>query len=157
MAKLILPPLRERKEDIPLLLEHFINKFNRLKGKGIEGLQPDALAMLMSYNYPGNIRELENIIEFASVVCKSSLIGIENLPDYLLKGSAFDEDHHAHSPEQKNISIKGLERDFIYNALARNNWNRKLTAAGLGMHPATLWRKIKGLKIKLPEKDGRNR
>lgn len=155
VAKLVLPPLRDRKEDIPLLSEHFINKFNRLKGKGIEGIKPEAFALLMSYNYPGNIRELENIIEFATVVCKDSTIGPESLPDYLLKGISHD-DHHAHSSKQKG-SIKGLERDFIYNALARNNWNRKQTAAGLGMHPATLWRKIKTLKIKLPEQDGRNK
>ena len=156
VAKLILPPLRERKEDIPILSEHFINKFNRLKGKGIEGLQPEAMALLMSYNYPGNIRELENIIEFATVVCKNSMIGTDNLPDYLVKAMS-DDGCLTLSPKQKKITIKGLERDFIYNALAKNNWNRKLTAAGLGMHPATLWRKIKTLKIKLPEQDGRYR
>ncbi|MBN1627951.1 MAG: sigma 54-interacting transcriptional regulator [Deltaproteobacteria bacterium] len=157
VAKLILPPLRDRKEDIPLLTEHFLNKFNRLKGKGIKGLQPDVPALLMSYNYPGNIRELENIIEFASVVCKGSMISHENLPDYLLKGLAHDEHHYDQFPEKKNSSMKGLERDFIYNSLAQNNWNRKLTAAGLGIHPSTLWRKIKTLKIKLPEQDGRYR
>lgn len=156
VAKLILPPLRDRKEDIPLLSEHFINKFNLLKGKGIEGLQPEALALLMSYNYPGNIRELENIIEFATVVCKDSMIGTECLPDYLLKGMS-DDDRHIHSPKQKKSSIKSLERDFIYNALAQNNWNRKNTAAKLGIHPATLWRKIRSLNIKLPDQDGRNR
>lgn len=155
VAKLILPPLRDRKEDIPLLSEHFINKFNLLKGKGIEGLKPEALAMLMSYNYPGNIRELENIIEFSTVVCKDSMIGPENLPEYLLKGTSDNE--HALSPKQEKGSIKEIERDFIYNALAQNNWNRKLTSAALGMHPATLWRKIKALNIKLPEQDGRNK
>ena len=156
VARLHLPPLRDHKEDIPLLSEHFINKFNRLKIKGIQGLQPEALALLMSYNYPGNIRELENIIEYATVVCKNNMIGVENLPDYLIKG-LLDDDHQSLSSKQKNGSIKGLEKEFIYNALAQNNWNRKLTAASLDMHPATLWRKIKALKIKLPEQDGRHK
>jgi len=156
VAKLVLPPLRNRKEDIPLLLEHFMNKFNLLKGKGIEGFQPEALALLMSCNYPGNIRELENIIEFAVVVCKNSLIGIEHLPDYLINVSDVEEFGGA-MPKQKKGSIKRLEKDFIYNALAQNNWNRQVTASRLGMHPATLWRKIKALNIKLPEQDGRHK
>jgi transcriptional regulator with PAS, ATPase and Fis domain len=156
VAKLTLPPLRVRKEDIPLLSEHFIHKFNRLQGKGIEGFQPEALALLMSYNYPGNIRELENIIEYSIVVCKNSLIGVEHLPDYMVR-LLDNEEHEAHLSKQKKSSIKRLEKDFIYNALAQNNWNRKLTASRLGMHPATLWRKIKSLHIKLPSQDGRNK
>ncbi len=154
VAKLTLPPLRDRREDIPLLSEHFIHKFNRLKGKGIEGLQPEALVLLMSYNYPGNIRELENIIEYSAVVCKNSLIGIEHLPDYMVR-VLDNEDHETHFPKQKKGAIKRLEKDFIYNTLVQNNWNRKLTASRLGMHPATLWRKIKSLNIRLPEQDGR--
>ena len=156
VAKVLLPALRDRKEDIPILSEHFITKFNRLKGKEIQGLQPEALAVLMSHDYPGNIRELENIIEYAMVVCKNRMIGIEHLPDYMVRLLGKD-DHEIPFPKQKKISIKGLERDFIYNALAQNNWNRKVTAARLGMHPATLWRKIKGLNIKLPEQDGRHK
>jgi transcriptional regulator with PAS, ATPase and Fis domain len=156
VAKLLLPPLRERKEDIPLLSGHFITKFNRFKGKDIQGLQPEALTILMSHDYPGNIRELENIIEYAMVVCKNSMIGVEHLPDYMIKTSHRDRLEMA-GTEQGDISMKGVERDFIYNALARNNWNRKLTAAKLGIHPATLWRKIKGLNIELPELDGRHK
>jgi len=156
VVKLSLPPLRDRKEDIPLLSEHFISKFNRRKGKEILGLQPEALAILMSYDYPGNIRELENIIEYAMVVCKNCLIGIEHLPDYLARSSG-DQTHEFHPLKQKQISMKGQEKDFIYNTLAENNWNRKRTAARLGMHPATLWRKIKRLNIELPKQDGRHK
>jgi PAS domain S-box-containing protein len=156
VAKILLPPLRGRKEDIPLLSEHFITKFNRLKGKDIQGLQPEALTILMSHDYPGNIRELENIIEYAMVVCKNNMIGVEHLPDYMVKPSDRDRLEIA-GTVKKNISMKGIERDFIYNALAQNNWNRKRTAASLGMHPATLWRKIKGLNIELPEQDGRHK
>jgi len=156
VVKLLLPPLRDRKEDIPLLSEHFVSKFNRRKGKELLGLQPEALAILMSYDYPGNIRELENIIEYAMVVCKNSLIGIEHLPDYLVRGLD-NENRESLSLKQKQISMTGHEKEFIYNALAENNWNRKRTAARLGMHPATLWRKIKRLKIELPKQDGRHK
>jgi PAS domain S-box-containing protein len=156
VAKVLLPPLRNRKEDIPLLSEHFIKKFNRRNEKNILGIQPEALAILMSHDYPGNIRELENIIEYAMVVCKKKLIGIEHLPDYLARDLG-DEKHESIPSKQKSILIKNHEREIIYNALAENNWNRKRTAAGLGMHPTTLWRKIKDLKIKLPEQDGRNK
>jgi len=154
VVKLMLPPLRDRKEDLPLLSEHFIRKFNRRKGKDILGLQPEALANLMSYNYPGNIRELENIIEYAMVVCKNSLISVKHLPDYLVRGSD-PEYSESLSLNSKQNSMKGQEKEFIYNALAENNWNRKRTAAQLDIHPATLWRKIKRLNIELPKEDGR--
>jgi len=154
VVKLFLPPLRNRKEDIPLLSEHFIRKFNRRKGKDILGLQPEALAILMSYNYPGNIRELENIIEYSMVVCKNSLIGIEHLPDYMVQ-DLNHENHESLPLKQQQSSMEGHEKEFIYNALTENNWNRKRTAAKLGMHPATLWRKIKRLNIELPKQDGR--
>jgi PAS domain S-box-containing protein len=154
VAKLVLPPLRNRKEDIPLLSEHFIGKFNRRMDKEILGLEPEALAVLMSHDYPGNIRELENIIEYAMVVCKNRVIGIEHLPDYLVRGSDHEE-HETLSRKRKESSMEGLEKELIYNTLAKNNWNRKLTAAILNMHPATLWRKIKRMNIILPKQDGR--
>ena len=83
VVKLILPPLRKRKEDIPLLAEHFLRKFGRLSGKEIQGLSPEVFPILMSHDFPGNVRELENIIEYATVVCKDHWIGIEHLPEYL--------------------------------------------------------------------------
>lgn len=156
VVRLTLPPLRNRKEDIPLLAEHFIGRFNRRKGKDILGLKPEALAILMSHDYPGNIRELENIIEYAMVVCKNSLIGIEHLPDSLIPGLNPERQESPSSKHPPN-SMKGHEKDFLYNTLAENNWNRKRAAARLGIHPATLWRKIKRLKIELPKQDGRHK
>ena len=157
VVKLVLPPLRKRKEDIPLLAEHFLRKFNRLSGKEIQGLSPEVLPILMSHDFPGNIRELENIIEYATVVCKNSFIRIDHLPDHLhqrangLQGRAIEE-----SPK-KGISWDEMERSFIYEALRRNNWNRAATAAQLVMHTTTLWRKMKRLNLDLPKKDGRTR
>ena len=157
VVKLVLPPLRKRKEDIPLLTEHFIRKFNRLSGKEIQGLSPDILPVLMSHNFPGNIRELENIIEYATVVCKNSVIGIEHLPDYMRESTSASRGIKGEADQKKDISWEDMERGFIYEVLRRNNWNRSDTAAQLGMHTTTLWRKIKHLNIDIPRQDGRSK
>jgi transcriptional regulator with PAS, ATPase and Fis domain len=148
--KLLLPPLRNRKEDIPLLCEHFIRKYNRLIGKDIQGISPEALHVLMSHNFQGNIRELENIIEYAIVVCRDDKIGAEHLPEYLgriniVSRKILDMDKH-----NKPSSLSEIERSFILDSLERNNWNRKRTSKELGMHPTTLWRKIRRLNIIIP-------
>jgi PAS domain S-box-containing protein len=147
VVKLVLPPLRERKEDIPLLIEHFVRKFGRLSGKDIQGLSPDVLPLLMAHDFPGNIREMENIIEYSTVVCKNGLIGIEHLPDYLKKQS---EGRSQKASYDKAESLKDVERNYIYEALSRNDWNRSATAAEMGIHPTTLWRKMRRLNIGLP-------
>ncbi len=143
VVKIKLPPLRDRKEDIPLLIEHFIERFNRIIAKDITGVTPDAMSVLMAYDYPGNIRELENIIEYAVVVCNGRFIDIKDLPEFLREkeGLKFQKDLR---------DLKELEREFIKEALKRHNWNRKKTATYLGIHPTTLWRKIKRLNIVIP-------
>ena len=79
----VLPPLRERMEDVPLLVDHFIRKMNRRKGKRIIGITPDAMSMVLNHDYPGNIRELENIIEHAFILCSEEMIQPHHLPVYL--------------------------------------------------------------------------
>ncbi len=157
VMKLKLPPLRERKGDIPLLIEFFIRKFNHLNAKDIQGLSPEVLSIIMSYDFPGNIRELENIIEYATVVCKDNLIGIEHLPDSLHQKSLTQTAIHSKKSSNKDDSWKSLESSFIYDALKKNNWSRKTTAAQLGMHPTTLWRKIKQFELEMPNQDGRTK
>lgn len=155
VVKLHLPPLRDRKGDIPLLVSHFIRRFNDFKDKNIQGLKPEVLPFLMSHNFPGNIRELENIIDYATVVCKNDHIGTEHLPDYLVQDS---ENNKIIEPgNKKNGKLKEIESSYIYSALEKNNWNRKAAARALGIHPTTLWRKIKQLQITLPNQDGRTR
>jgi len=149
VVRLVLPPLRDRREDIPLLVEHFIRKFGRLSGKEIQGLSPEAFPMLMSHDFPGNVRELENIIEYATVVCKNGMIGVEHLPDFFNHSGKTK----AKSPsEGKPSSLGEMERGYIYETLRRNHWNRTTTAAEMGIHPTTLWRKMKRLNIEPPEK-----
>jgi len=149
VVKLVLPPLRDRREDIPILVEHFIRKFCRLSGKEIQGLSPEAFPILMSHDFPGNVRELENIIEYATVVCKNGTIGVENLPD-LFKNSGHSRLNQF--PEARPSSLGEMERSYIREVLKRNQWNRTATAAEMGIHPTTLWRKMKRLNIETPEK-----
>lgn len=153
VVRLKLPPLRDRKGDIPLLVSCFIKRFNELKGKTIEGLNTEAMALLMAHQFPGNIRELENILDYATVVCKNEHIGIEHLPDYLAGLSK-----SAHPGLAKgNDGIKEMERNYVYSALEKNNWNRKTTAASLGLHPTTLWRKMRQMDISPTHQDGRSK
>ena len=147
VIRLSIPPLSERKEDIPLLAEHFINRFNRLYEKKISGLSPETLEILMKYDFPGNVRELENIMERACILCREDEIHPRHLPEYL-------------QPEMKTArpeSLRELEAEHIRNALKRNRWSRAATARELGIHKSTLYRKIKSLGVILPSKDGRSR
>lgn len=86
VVKISLPALRERKEDIPLLVDHFIRKFNLLKDRTIQGITPEVLFFLLEYPFPGNIRQLENIIEYAFITCKGDTIGVEHLSRDLVEG-----------------------------------------------------------------------
>jgi PAS domain S-box-containing protein len=149
VVRLDIPPLRDRREDIPLLIDHFIGRFNRLRSRSVTGVTAEVMSVLMSHDYPGNVRELENIIEHAFVLCRSGAIGMRHLP------ARFGE--HAAGEETGTDNLEELERRFIYQALRRNGWNRQETALELGMHKTTLWRKIRRLGLKLPPEDGRNR
>ncbi len=141
VVKIELPPLRERMEDINILCDHFISKFNITHKKNIESISGNALACLMNYNFPGNIRELENIIERAFVMCRGEIILPEHLPAEICQIQSVGND---------NSSFDDIEAAFLMNVLKRNNWNRLATAKELGIHKTTLFRKIKKLKIKPP-------
>jgi len=157
IVKLFLPPLRERKEDIPLLVEHFIRRFNSLRGKEIQGLLPKAMNILMSYDFPGNIRELENIVEYATVVCKNHWVGKEHLPETLHQKIELRKISASEKITQSEPSLEAVEKDIIYKTLKKHNWSRKLAAAQMGIHPTTLWRKMKRLNLEISDQDGRTK
>ena len=157
IVTLFLPPLRERKEDIPLLVEHFLRRFNSLRGKEIRGLSPKAMNILMSYDFPGNIRELENIVEYTTVVCKNHFVRKEHLPETLHQKIDLRKMPASEKITENEPSLKAVEKDIIYKTLKKNNWSRKLTAAQMGIHPTTLWRKMKRLNFEAPNQDGRSR
>jgi len=140
-----LPPLRERMEDVPLLVDHIIGRLNRIQGKDVISISDDALACLMSHGFPGNVRELENIIERSFVLCHSGHIQRNHLPRALCDAPCVD------CLEQSAFSsFKQMEAAFLMNALRRNNWNRAETARQLGIHKTTLFRKIKSLGLEVP-------
>lgn len=145
---IIVPPLRERRSDIPLLIDHFIGKFNHLRNKDISGITPPAMSTLLNHEFPGNVRELENIIEHAFVVCPSGVIRPEHLPNYLQEARPIPSVEIAGTLEE-------MEALFLTAALKRNNWSRRDTAHDLGINPSTLYRKIKKLGLTFPHSRGK--
>jgi PAS domain S-box-containing protein len=148
VIRMRLPELRDRREDIPLLVDRFINKFNRLQNKDVAGVSEDALAILMEHDYPGNVRELENVIEHAFVLCRGGLIEPHHLPRPL-RGEAEGRPVRGRSP----LTLKALEAMHIADAVRRHGGNRTAAARELGIDPSTLFRKIKALGIELPGPD----
>ncbi|MBV5306634.1 MAG: sigma 54-interacting transcriptional regulator [Desulfobulbaceae bacterium] len=146
-----LPPLRKRMEDMELLVDFFIARFNRLRGKSITGISREALAILMAHDFPGNIRELENIIEHAFVLCLEGDIDVVHFPVNLAPPRCSEAEASVADP----LSLAASQ--VILAALQRNNYNRAAAAKELGIHKSTLFRKIRKLGICLPLVDGRSR
>ena len=135
-----LPPLRQRKEDIGLLCDHFINQENCRRQVSISGMTPEALAVLVNHDFPGNVRELHNCIEHAFVLCRTDRIRLEHLPIYLL-------DRQVPRHREMTSTLDNIECITILETLRRHNGNRTAAARELGIHKTTLWRKMKMLNI----------
>lgn len=147
VVRVELPPLRLRKDDIPLLVEQFVSRFNAQQGKAIEGVSMEAMSFLVAHDWPGNIRELENAIERAFVGCSSGWLGIEQLPE---------EWRRSRSPgaavADLRIARDQLDAEAILAALGRNGGNRVAAARELGVHKSTFFRMVKRLGLDLPAK-----
>jgi len=132
------PPLRERKEDIPLLVEHFLHKYDKILNKKVEEISPQAMELLLNYDYPGNIRELENILERSMIMAKNNII---------------DETYFAfinkENFSEKKGTLKEAEKELIIKYLIQNKSNRTKTAELLGMSRRSLQNKIKEYQIEL--------
>lgn len=137
VVEIQIPPLRDRPEDVPLLVEHFQKKLKRKMRSKAPGFSPQAMSALMRYDYPGNVRELENAVEHAFVMCGGEEVLPEHLPPQVLAAG------------KTNIIERGVEseRNLIAGVLKRNDGNKSKTAKELGMHRTTLWRKIKSFGI----------
>jgi len=152
VVRVELPPLRRRKEDIPLLAAHFIERFNRVQRKAVPGIAAEALSLLMAHDWPGNVRELENVIERTFIMCREGFIRIEHLPEELTAIGA-----SAAPGTDVRTAHDLLDAQSIRAALERNGYNRLAAAKELRVHKTTLFRKIRKLGIALPERDGRSR
>ena len=143
VMKLELPPLRDRKEDIPLLVERFISRFNSLHNKNICCVTNEVTAALLVYDYPGNVRELENIIEHCFVLCEGEIIEAKHLPASVRPALKSDK-----SKDSEPATIKQMEIILITQALRRNKGNKTAAAKELGIDKSTLFRKMKAFDIK---------
>ncbi|HID56191.1 TPA: sigma-54-dependent Fis family transcriptional regulator, partial [Candidatus Poribacteria bacterium] len=162
-----MPPLRERLEDIPLLVESFIEELSRKNGKKVEGITGAALKALMRYEWPGNVRELKNCIESALVVTEGDKITLDDLPDHVLNsiGGRFpkipsapsvqhDPLNLTHPRIQVGMSMEEVEREIIRATLAYTGNNKTLAARILNIGKKTIFRKIKKYGIKMDEIEG---
>jgi len=137
VVHLKIPPLRERREDVPLLVDHLVAKFNRLQEKDITGVSPDVIARLMEHDFPGNVRELENIIEQAFVLCRGGWIEVQHLPVELRPANSKS------GSTMTATNMRTAQRQMMEAALARNQGNRRQAARELGINPSTLYRRLK--------------
>ena len=147
VLKIALPPLSRRREDIPLLADHFVRKFNAQQGKQIEGISAEALAVLMSYEFPGNVRQLQNVIEHAVVLCRGDQIEIECLPGELVLQRS---ERSPGRPDPAGAPLLEAEASAILQTLRENSGHRGKTAAALGIDKTTLWRKMKKYGLTFP-------
>ncbi len=138
------PPLRERKEDIPSLVNFFIEKFSNEYNRKVKGVSPKAMKILLDYDYPGNIRELENIIERAVIVCTGNYIKEEDLS---IEISNFKKQDISLNKEGYSPQFDEPEAERIKRVLKETKGNKSLAAKILGIHRTTLWRKIKEYKL----------
>lgn len=134
VMRIHMPPLRERLEDIPLLVDHFIAHFNESFGKSIKGISEEVLQLLLRYNWPGNVRELKHAVEHACILCRDSCMAPEHLPEELMGG-----------PDMAQTSAADHPPLSIEEALARSGGNKALAARLLGVSRQTLYRKLKGV------------
>ena len=144
VMKLDIPPLRDRREDIPSLARVLLSRINLELDRHIGGITPEAMEMLQKHDWPGNIRQLANIIERAAVLCREDWIGIEHLPQEWL---ATKTPLHAHQSASAAQVRQQAEAEAILATLRENGFSRQQTASKLGMHPTTLYRKIRAWNL----------
>jgi len=144
-----IPPLRERRNDIPLFIDYFINQFNIIQKKQVEGVSPEALEVLLNHNYPGNIRELRNIMEYVFIFCNEGQVLQKHLPEYL-RAAVMTRGDIDESPDVETSSSKIYpgEKEQILDALSQTHWNKTKAAQSLQMDRTTLWRKMKKYGIR---------
>jgi transcriptional regulator with PAS, ATPase and Fis domain len=163
VARIHLPPLREREGDTRLLLDHFFSHYTRFIGKDLDGFSPKALDFLTGYGYEGNIRELKNIVEYAVNVAQGPQVEVENLPAYLLDDGQTGQNlsHRTQGPQdpgsQKSPALAkdrvspatwtDVHREMILEALKKSGGKKEAAARRLGISRSTLWRKIKKYNI----------
>lgn len=144
------PSLKQRKSDIPLFLDFFLEKFNRRKNKNINGFDPEAISTILRYNWPGNVRELENLVERLVILTSGAVIGVEDLPESIREGEGENHTFAMTIPDEGipfGTAVDEYERRLILQALNKTNWVKKKAAELLNINRTTLVEKIKKKNI----------
>jgi len=149
VVRIVIPPLRERREDIPLLVDSFRRRFNLLLKKEITGLAPETMELFMRYPWPGNVRELENCIERAFIVCHDSVLLPHHLPPEVQKARA-EGGREAFRPADNSVLLAGNERERLLGVLRQTDWNIAKSARLLKIARNTLYQRMKALNIWRP-------
>jgi len=144
----VVPPLRERAEDIPLLVSHFIEKRKQSVTKEISGVSPQAMALFMAYSWPGNIRELENAIQRMMVVCKGEVLDVQDLPTEIRGKEEISKQKAKDLKEIARESSDIVEKRAILDALSKTGGNVTKAAKSLGISRATLQNKMKNYGLR---------
>jgi transcriptional regulator with PAS, ATPase and Fis domain len=131
---IFVPPLRERKDDIPLLASYFLQKFSRERGKEVTSFSPEVIEILLAHSWPGNVRELENVIDHAIIISKQDKVLSKDLPQFLSQRSL---------PPQESTTLQDYEKNLILKTLQDTNWNKHKTSKKLNINRSTLYGKIK--------------
>lgn len=156
VVPIYLPPLRERKEDIPELINYFIDEFSREKGWKKKTLDPQVIKILQSYDWPGNVRELRNAVERLMIMVTKDVIEVSDIENTgIIKDSKVKEEKYFSYTSLKQAR-DAFERDFILKKLKENNWNMTKTAEIIGIERSNLYKKIKSLNIPLPKEFAEN-
>jgi len=136
---IFVPPLRERRDDIPLLASHFLQKFSQERKKEVLSFSPEVIEILLAHPWPGNVRELENVIDHAIIIAKQEKILLKDLPQYLLMRTL---------PTQEFATLQDYEKNLILKTLQETNWNKHKTAKRLNINRSTLYGKMKKYGLK---------
>jgi two-component system response regulator HydG len=154
VVPITLPPLRDRREDIPLLVEHFLRIYNEKNGKNVLGFHPRALDALMRYAWPGNIRELENVVERCVILCKDEYVAFSELPEAVAETEDYQITQEIRSGLRTGMTLREMEKELILKTLAENDGNRTKSAAILGITRRTLQNKLKEYEIEAEAREG---
>ena len=155
VVRINLPPLRERKTDIPLLVNYFLKRMELKYGVGPKTITRRVLNVFMTYEWPGNIRELENVVESMYIMTPGDVIDVDVLPDIIKEKAGietFSEEEIENLTEDTVITLDELEKKYILKVLEVFNWNKKRAAEALGIDASTLYRKLKSYGISTSSK-----
>lgn len=153
VASLRLPALREMKKDIPLLVDHFLTRLQAQVASAAAEIAPEVMSAFLGYRWPGNMRELENVIERALNLCSGRHIGLEHLPENLLRGRPTSAEATAAAAHDSHLQcrVQNLEREQLLSALSKTNGNKSQAARMLNIHRTTLYYKPRKHKLTKPE------